>query len=133
MPKVEDTSLPGWGSWAGPAELEKRQAPKAKLPRLNKRLLFKLPKAPPRKDSNKGHVIINEDKTNKFKEHLVSEHFLRVIHVLAVEYEALIRFFNRSYSRCPNYRIRLFKLRITRLVSERLSVGRGYQRQLIRN
>lgn len=70
--QIVDLSLPGWGTWTGAATIERDQFQKAKRSKINKRLLFKLPKAPPRKDSNKGHVIINEEKNNKFKEHLVS-------------------------------------------------------------
>lgn len=72
LPKIVDSTLPGWGSWTSSAELtEKKTTTKTKRPRFNKRLLFKVPKAPPRKDANKGHVIINEEKSNKLKEHLV--------------------------------------------------------------
>lgn len=68
--------MPGWGAWADSKTIQ--EAPKNrkfKRSRTNKRLLFRTPKAPPRKDSNKGHVIINEDKSIKMKEHLVSIFF----------------------------------------------------------
>lgn len=70
QPKEVDLSLPGWGSWTS-SSIQSREARKPKRKRLNKRLLFRVPKAPPRKDANKGHVIINEEKNDKIKEHMV--------------------------------------------------------------
>lgn len=39
--------------------------------RKRKRFLIKAPPAPPRKDANRGDVIINEEKDKKIKEHQV--------------------------------------------------------------
>lgn len=66
-PEDIDLSLPGWGSWGGKGILA--SVPKKK----KKRFIIKFPKPPPRKDSNKGDVIINEEKDVKIKEHQVSE------------------------------------------------------------
>ncbi|XP_049801000.1 U3 small nucleolar RNA-associated protein 14 homolog B [Schistocerca nitens] len=66
-PEDIDLSLPGWGTWGGKGILA--SVPKKK----KKRFIIKFPKPPPRKDSNKGDVIINEEKDVKIKEHQVSE------------------------------------------------------------
>ncbi|XKL69575.1 hypothetical protein PGB90_007344 [Kerria lacca] len=71
--QLVDKTLPGWGSWTGASIQKNNNSEKPKRSKINKRLLYKIPKVPPRKDSNKGHVIINEDKNNKFKEHLVND------------------------------------------------------------
>lgn len=73
--QLVDKTLPGWGSWTGASIQKNNNSEKPKRSKINKRLLYKIPKVPPRKDSNKGHVIINEDKNNKFKEHLVCKFF----------------------------------------------------------
>lgn len=59
--------LPGWGNWAGP------NIKKSKVKRKNKLLILNFPKDAPRKDENKGDVIIFEGSNEKLKEHLVSE------------------------------------------------------------
>ncbi|GJQ72186.1 hypothetical protein Trydic_g3278 [Trypoxylus dichotomus] len=64
-PKDIDLTLPGWGSWGG------KDLPVPK--RKKKRLIIKVPKEVPRKDMNKGHLIINESGNDKLKSHLVSE------------------------------------------------------------
>ncbi|XP_066992419.2 U3 small nucleolar RNA-associated protein 14 homolog A [Anabrus simplex] len=64
-PKDIDISLPGWGSWGG------KNMPVNK--RKKRRFIIKFPKAAPRKDENKGHLIINEDKETKILQHQVSD------------------------------------------------------------
>lgn len=64
-PQDVDLSLPGWGTWGGKD---------LKMPeRKRKRFIMKFPKKMPRKDDNKGKLIIKEDANAKVKEHLVSE------------------------------------------------------------
>lgn len=65
--QVEDVNLvlPGWGSWGGPSI---NNIPKHK----SKKFIIKFPKVMPRKDENKGNVVINEDKDEKLKPYLVS-------------------------------------------------------------
>lgn len=62
-PKDVDLSLPGWGSWAGvgikPSEKKK------------KAFTTKADPAPPRKDRNLSHVIINEEKSKLFSKNQV--------------------------------------------------------------
>ena len=62
-PKDVDLSLPGWGSWAGvgikPSEKKKKAFTKKADP------------APPRKDRNLSHVIINEEKSKLFSKNQV--------------------------------------------------------------
>ncbi|XP_014471605.1 PREDICTED: U3 small nucleolar RNA-associated protein 14 homolog A [Dinoponera quadriceps] len=67
QPQNIDLSLPGWGSWAGTNIKE------GKGKRKNKRFITKFPKDTPRKDENKGDVIIFESENKKLKEHLISE------------------------------------------------------------
>ncbi|XP_074027616.1 U3 small nucleolar RNA-associated protein 14 homolog C [Leptinotarsa decemlineata] len=64
-PKNIDLNLPGWGSWAG-GNIDPNK-------RKRKRFIFKVPKAMPRKDDNKGSLIINEKAQSKIKPLLVSE------------------------------------------------------------
>lgn len=63
-PKDIDLSLPGWGSWAGvgikPSEKKKKVFTKKADP------------APPRKDRNLSHVIINEETSKLFSKNQVS-------------------------------------------------------------
>lgn len=60
-----DLTLPGWGSWAGhnmkPVSRRKR-----------KKFVIKFPRIIPRRDSNRGNVIINEDADKSIKKHQVS-------------------------------------------------------------
>lgn len=59
-----DLTLPGWGSWGGhdikPMNRRKR-----------KKFVIKFPKVLPRRDSNRGNVIINEDADQPIKDHQV--------------------------------------------------------------
>lgn len=55
QPKDIDMTLPGWGSWAG-AGIAPSQEKK-------KKFIKKADPAPPRKDKDLAHVIINEDKS----------------------------------------------------------------------
>jgi len=63
-----DLNLPGWGSWSGPNIKKNKKSRKRK-----QTIIFNVPKKLPRKDENKGKVIIFEDVNEKLKEHLVSE------------------------------------------------------------
>lgn len=65
-PKDIDLNLPGWGSWAGTGIDPKKQ-------RKRKRFIVKMPEVLPRRDDNKGSLIINEKAAVKIKTHLVSE------------------------------------------------------------
>nr|XP_034189957.1 U3 small nucleolar RNA-associated protein 14 homolog A [Osmia lignaria] len=64
-PKDIDLTLPGWGNWGGKNVKASR--------RKRKRLIIKVPKDIPRKDENKGDVIIFEEEKSKIKQHLVNE------------------------------------------------------------
>lgn len=64
-PKDLDLTLPGWGSWGG----KDLAIPKKK----KKRFIMKAPKQFPRKDMNRGNLIINESANDNIKSHLVSE------------------------------------------------------------
>lgn len=64
-PKDIDLTLPGWGSWGG----KDIKIPKRK----SKRFMMKFPKRLPRRDDNKGKLIINEEANGKIKEHMVSQ------------------------------------------------------------
>jgi len=65
-PQDIDLNLPGWGSWAGTGIDPKKQ-------RKRKRFIVKMPEVLPRRDDNKGSLIINEKAAVKIKTHLVSE------------------------------------------------------------
>ncbi|XP_028133865.1 U3 small nucleolar RNA-associated protein 14 homolog A [Diabrotica virgifera virgifera] len=64
-PKDIDLNLPGWGSWAG-GNIDPSK-------RKRKRFIIKMPKKIPRRDDNKGSLIINEDAQSKITPLLVSE------------------------------------------------------------
>ncbi|CAL7943621.1 unnamed protein product [Xylocopa violacea] len=65
QPQDIDLTLPGWGSWGGKnIKISKRK---------KKRFILKVPKDLPRKNENKGDVIIFEQSDPKIKEHLVHE------------------------------------------------------------
>lgn len=65
--KPEDISLhlPGWGDWAGHNMKVNN--------RKRKRFIVKLPDAPPRRDENKGNLIINESEDLAARVHQVSD------------------------------------------------------------
>lgn len=64
-PKDIDLNLPGWGSWGGTGiDSSKRK---------RKRFIIKMPPKMPRRDENKGSLIINEKAQAKIKPLLVSE------------------------------------------------------------
>ncbi|RZC42217.1 U3 small nucleolar RNA-associated protein 14 A, partial [Asbolus verrucosus] len=64
-PNNINLSLPGWGSWGGTnIKISKRK---------KRRFTIKMPEKMPRRDDNKGSLIINENAQNKIKEHMVSE------------------------------------------------------------
>ncbi|XP_043685479.1 U3 small nucleolar RNA-associated protein 14 homolog B [Vespula pensylvanica] len=65
QPEDIDLSLPGWGSWGG---MNIKQSFRKK-----KQFIINVPKDAPRKDENKGDVIIIEDEDAKIREHQVNE------------------------------------------------------------
>jgi hypothetical protein len=65
QPDNIDLQLPGWGSWGG-----KNIKPSS---RKKRRFIIKMPQAPPRRDENKGDVVIIEERCPKIRKHLVSE------------------------------------------------------------
>lgn len=65
IPKDINLTLPGWGSWDGYG------VPVSK--RKNTRFIVKFPKKIPRRDDNKGNLIIYEDSSAKVKSHQVNE------------------------------------------------------------
>lgn len=64
-PKDIDLNLPGWGSWAGTGINPNK--------RKRRRFIIKMPKKMPRRDDNKGSLIINEKAQSKVTPFLVSE------------------------------------------------------------
>lgn len=66
--------MPGWGSWGGPAvEENKRKRNRNRNKRKSKMIIMNVPKQAPRKEENKGHLIIFENENQKLKKHLVDE------------------------------------------------------------
>lgn len=65
QPQSVDLSLPGWGEWGG------KNLPVSS--RKKRRFIIKFPEVAPRKDTNKGSVIINEQKNDKVVSQQVSE------------------------------------------------------------
>lgn len=65
-PKLE-TTLPGWGSWAGP-NIRKRTK------KIRSMGMFRTPARPPRKDFNREKVIIHENADDAIKSHLVRQY-----------------------------------------------------------
>nr|CAD7572160.1 unnamed protein product [Timema californicum] len=62
-PQNIDLSMPGWGDWGGQnLSVSKRK---------KRRFVIKIPKDAPRRDENKGNVIINQEKDVKVKQHQV--------------------------------------------------------------
>ncbi|XP_053978381.1 U3 small nucleolar RNA-associated protein 14 homolog A [Hylaeus volcanicus] len=81
QPKDIDLSLPGWGYWGGKnIKVSKRK---------KERFILKFPKDLPRKDENKGEVIIFEDGNTRLKEHQVTE--LPYPFTSVKDYEASLR------------------------------------------
>jgi U3 small nucleolar RNA-associated protein 14 len=64
-------SLPGWGEWGG------KNLPVSS--RKKHRFIIKFPEVAPRKDANKGSVIINEEKNDKVVSYQVSVMYLIII------------------------------------------------------
>ncbi|XP_015185215.1 PREDICTED: U3 small nucleolar RNA-associated protein 14 homolog A [Polistes dominula] len=65
QPEDIDLTLPGWGSWGGTNIIPST--------RKKKRFVINVPKEEPRRDENKGDVIIIEDDHAKIREHQVNE------------------------------------------------------------
>ncbi|XP_039286623.1 U3 small nucleolar RNA-associated protein 14 homolog A [Nilaparvata lugens] len=65
--KIDDVNLvlPGWGSWGGHAIKENK--------RKREKFIVKFPTVLPRRDENKGNVVINEDNDAPVKPLLVSD------------------------------------------------------------
>ncbi|XP_011315406.1 U3 small nucleolar RNA-associated protein 14 homolog C [Fopius arisanus] len=81
QPEDLDLRLPGWGSWGGKNISQNS--------RKKRRFIMKFPKDVPRKDENKGDVIIVEGANTQIKRHLVGE--LPYPFTSVAEYEASIR------------------------------------------
>ncbi|XP_015126488.1 U3 small nucleolar RNA-associated protein 14 homolog A [Diachasma alloeum] len=81
QPEDLDLRLPGWGSWGGKNISQNL--------RKKRRFIMKFPKEAPRKDENKGDVIIVEDANIQIKRHLVAE--LPYPFTSVADYEASIR------------------------------------------
>ncbi|KAG7312123.1 hypothetical protein JYU34_001581 [Plutella xylostella] len=81
QPQDIDLSLPGWGSWGG-------KGVKAPKKRKN-RFILKAPPKVPRRDENKGDIIIKEYKDPKLAVHKVSD--VPFPFTSVKEYEASIR------------------------------------------
>lgn len=62
-PKDINLSLPGWGDWGGHNIKPNK--------RKQKRFMVKMPEAPPRRDENKGNLIINENEDSAVRTHQV--------------------------------------------------------------
>ena len=81
QPEDIDLTLPGWGNWGGKnIKVSKRK---------KRRFILKMPKDLPRRDENKGDVIIFEEDNPKIKEHQVNE--LPYPFSSVKDYEASIR------------------------------------------
>ncbi|CAB0035934.1 unnamed protein product [Trichogramma brassicae] len=65
QPQDIDLTLPGWGSWGGPGIKVSR--------RKRRRFIFKAPKVAPRRDENKGDVVILEENAPKIRRHMVND------------------------------------------------------------
>lgn len=61
QPKDIDLTLPGWGSWAGSG-----------IKPRSKKLIIKFPKEEQRREENKGHVVIVDEKNDGLRKHQVS-------------------------------------------------------------
>lgn len=81
QPKDIDLTLPGWGCWGGKnIKVSKRK---------KRRFILRVPKDLPRKDENKGDVIILEQDNPKIKEHQINE--LPYPFTSVKDYEASVR------------------------------------------
>lgn len=78
QPKDIDLTLPGWGSWGG-----------CGIKPRSKKLIIKFPKEEPRRDENKGHVIIVDEKNDGLRKHQVSN--LPFPFTSIKDYEAALR------------------------------------------
>lgn len=74
-------TLPGWGSWGGNGIQPRKQR--------TKKLILKFPVVEPRKEENKGHVIIVDNDNRKLRDHQVSQ--LPFPFTSVADYEASIR------------------------------------------
>ncbi|XP_076632957.1 U3 small nucleolar RNA-associated protein 14 homolog A [Colletes latitarsis] len=81
QPKDIDLTIPGWGNWYGKNIKVSKQK--------KRRFILKFPKDLPRKDENKGDVIILEENNKKLKEHQVNE--LPFPFTSVKDYEASLR------------------------------------------
>ncbi|KAF7284779.1 hypothetical protein GWI33_021646 [Rhynchophorus ferrugineus] len=82
MSQTIDLNLPGWGSWAGTGIHPRKQ-------KRRRRFIVKMPEVLPRRDDNKGTLIINEKATAKVKLHQVTE--IPFPFKSVIDYEASIR------------------------------------------
>jgi U3 small nucleolar RNA-associated protein 14 len=71
QPQSVDLSLPGWGEWGG------KNLPVSS--RKKRHFIIKFPEVAPRKDANKGSVIINEEKNDKVVSHQVRALYLIIL------------------------------------------------------
>ncbi|KAG4074891.1 hypothetical protein HA402_009316 [Bradysia odoriphaga] len=78
QPKDIDLTLPGWGSWGG-----------CGIKPRSKKLIIKFPKEEQRREENKGHVIIVDEKNDGLRKHQVSN--LPFPFTSVKEYEAALR------------------------------------------
>lgn len=74
-------TLPGWGSWGGNGIQPRKQR--------TKKLILKFPVVEPRKEENKGNVIIVDNDNRKLRDHQVSQ--LPFPFTSVADYEASIR------------------------------------------
>ncbi|CAH2093064.1 unnamed protein product [Euphydryas editha] len=81
IPKDTDLTLPGWGSWGGKGVKVRK--------RKNNRFIAKPAPKVPRRDDNKGDIIIHETKNPKLVSHKVSD--IPFPFNSVKEYEASIR------------------------------------------
>lgn len=78
QPKDIDLTLPGWGSWGGSG-----------IKPRTKKLIIKFPKEEQRREENKGHVVIVDEKNDGLRKHQVST--LPFPFTSVKDYEAALR------------------------------------------
>lgn len=78
QPKDIDLTLPGWGAWGGSG-----------IKPRSKKLIIKFPKDEQRREENKGHVIIVDEKNDGLRKHQVST--LPFPFTSVKDYEAALR------------------------------------------